>query len=252
MAGFPQRGAGLFSRAARKIAATLYWTTGIEFPVAAIGRPIGIPAFADQHHARRAAFIHVPKTGGNSVRQIVFGGGPASILGGHGTARQLRAVDAEAFDAYFIFAVVRDPFDRLKSAFWYLKGGGMSRYDALWAKRNLGEFDTFAEFVRALGARPAFRARITRYLHFIPQVEFLCDQDGEIMVDHLLRMEDFDTDMKAVCDRLGLSYEPRHENVSAKPPASVDEGELRRICGTVYRSDYDVLGYRLDPAATTH
>lgn len=235
----------LVSRALRKLASTLYWTTGLELPVAAIGRPIGIARFAEPHHALRAAFIHVPKAGGNSVRHIVFGGAPSAILGGHGTAQQLRAADPRLYADYFTFAVVRHPFERLKSAFWYLKAGGRSRYEAVWARRNLGAFETFDAFVRKLGESPRFQRRVMRYLHFIPQVQFVCDVDGTVMVDELIRLEAFDEGMRSVCDRLGVPYEPRHENRSSRPAANEsDESDFRAICATLYAADYQILGYR--------
>ena len=39
----------------------------------------------------------------------------------------------------------------------------------------------------------------------IPQAEFLCDEDGRLMVDFVGRFESLDDDFRVVCSRLGLA-----------------------------------------------
>ena len=74
-------------------------------------------------------FVHVPKCGGVSVSRAVFG----SVVQ-HGTIRTYQSVFSQAeFQSYFKFTFVRNPWDRLFSAWNFIKKGGKSRYDALWA-----------------------------------------------------------------------------------------------------------------------
>ena len=66
----------------------------------------------DEH---RCIFIHIPRTGGGSVAEALFGGGgethaPLSAMQRH--------FEQEEFQAYFKFTFVRNPWDRLVCVFW--------------------------------------------------------------------------------------------------------------------------------------
>ncbi len=83
----------------------------------------------EQMYARGCIFIHIPKCAGVSVCQSLFGNlGP-----GHLTLRQHQEVlDSRTFDSMFKFSFVRNPWDRLVSAFYFLKQGGYNEADANW------------------------------------------------------------------------------------------------------------------------
>ena len=223
-------------RLARKAARLLYRAAGIEAELAPF-------PFHEAHHARAAVYIHVPKTGGNTVTRLMFGL-PSAALGGHNPAILFRDASPVLFQRYFVFATVRDPYERLQSAFAYLKAGGMSARDAAWARRHLSRFGSFADFVVALEDRRV-RTRILTWIHFLPQSHFLCDDDGTLMTDYLIRMEEFDSGMKQVCDRLNVSHSSLHENAHPRPgPDDADQdARLREVCADIYAQDYKVLNY---------
>ena len=58
------------------------------------------------------AYIHIPKTGGSSLSQILLSVPDTEEIVLHGTLNQLTNVED-----YFIFSTVRNPFTRLAS--WY-------------------------------------------------------------------------------------------------------------------------------------
>jgi chondroitin 4-sulfotransferase 11 len=201
-----------------------------------------------RHFEANALFVHIPKTGGNSIKRIIYGvdcGG----TGLHTAAWEYRAHSAEIYDRLFVFAAVRHPLLRLTSAFAFLKCGGMTREDEIWSGRWLRRYDDVKALLRALDD-DAERKRIMHWTHFIPQRYFLCDFDGRPIVDHLVRTENFAADMRRVCDRLHLPYCERHDNVTQYCPsttASFDEETVRR-CYALYRDDYELLGYEPWPS----
>ena len=69
-----------------------------------------------------AVFVHIPKTGGVSISKALFDSG---TVGGHRPAQTYRLIyGAERYAQMFTFGFVREPLDRLASAFAYLKAGG--------------------------------------------------------------------------------------------------------------------------------
>ena len=89
-------------------------------------------------------FVHVPKCGGSSVEAQL------GIDHGHRSAVYFRAADPALFARAWKFSIVRNPYDRLVSAFHYLKNHTRSERDRAWAAEALGEAADFAGFVRRL------------------------------------------------------------------------------------------------------
>ncbi|HTL74630.1 MAG TPA: sulfotransferase family 2 domain-containing protein, partial [bacterium] len=77
----------------------------------------------DQH---RCIFVHVPKCAGISLVKSLFG----DFDCGHTNLRRYQIMFAPAeFNGYFKFTIVRNPFDRVVSAFLFLKKGGVNEKD---------------------------------------------------------------------------------------------------------------------------
>ena len=73
-------------------------------------------------------FIHVPKTGGISVKRALYG----DINRGHGHVRAITyrtKLGKNTFNNLFKLAVVRNTWDRLVSAYHYLSQGGRNPRD---------------------------------------------------------------------------------------------------------------------------
>jgi chondroitin 4-sulfotransferase 11 len=198
-------------------------------------------------HATHSIYVHVPKTGGTSIARMIYDT-TSKAAGSHRAAWEYRNYSRAWFDAYFTFAAVRHPLVRLHSAFYYLKAGGKNRKDRRWAENTLAPYDDFRSFVRAL-AREKFRRKIMRWIHFVPQSYFLCDERRMPIVDYVFPVERFETGMRKVCERLNLRYAPRHDN--ATPARRVCGGDFSefamRLCHEMYRQDYELLRYPIDP-----
>jgi hypothetical protein len=170
-------------------------------------------------------------------------------LGGHTPATAFQHYSPALFQEYFIFATVRHPFDRLRSAFEYLKRGGMFPTDQRWARRRLSEFSTFGEFMRGL-ERPRVRERILSFTHFLPQTHYLCGPDNTLIVDQLVRVETFATDMRKVCQKLDVDFTNKVLNATAEKPLGTGQRDpLEAICYQIYRDDYLTLGYETRTSA---
>ncbi|HSH75802.1 MAG TPA: sulfotransferase family 2 domain-containing protein, partial [Longimicrobiales bacterium] len=75
---------------------------------------------------RRCIFVHIPKCAGFSVARSLFG----NLAGGHLTVRKYQMIyRRREFSEYFKFTFVRNPWDRVVSAFFFLKEGGVNEVD---------------------------------------------------------------------------------------------------------------------------
>lgn len=161
-------------------------------------------------------FVHVSRTGGTSLANFFYRHCPdlRSISPQHaGIVHAQRALGAE-LDAFYKFAVVRNPWDRLHS--WYALLGA--------ANPNLKEaiadpshpywrgFDAFLE--RWLSKRCEYAGRS---LPELSQSAQLSNADGELALDHIARFEHYAEEVQALCARFGWpSHALTRENAGPK------------------------------------
>lgn len=187
----------------------------------------------------KCIFIHITKTAGTSVAKSLFG-----YLPYHYKAIDYRVIyGRKTFEQYFKFAFVRNPWDRLYSAFRYLKTGGWNHEDKEWSKKNLSTFDNFTDFVKQW----LNKDNIQQHLHFIPQHQFICDGKGNIIIDYLAYFETINDDFHKIAERLNINASIGHHNAS--PPDSYKEAyteETRKIVANIYEKDIALFGYKFD------
>jgi hypothetical protein len=145
-------------------------------------------------------FIHVPKTGGNTITRIFD-----VVRNGHQTAEQTRAKDPAAWEASWKFAFIRDPWDRMVSWYW-------------WRAREWATPEDFSAWAVSEDARtldnPNRSAR-----------KMLADTDGNLLVDHVYRFERFPEALEDLTIRLGAP--PLDREVMASPTTYKPAREVR-------------------------
>ena len=157
--------------------------------------------------AAKTLFIHIPKTGGTSVSQLLYGRNLP-----HFTARFYFDTFKPAVSSLPSFSVVRHPVERLLSAYRFAVHGGsdimaFSRYDRI----RLGCLDSFESLVDFLDDhRDRLSAAPTI---FQDQAGFIVDDGGRILVDHLFSLDDRFGLPADLCHFLGVERIP-HLNIS--------------------------------------
>lgn len=200
--------------------------------------PLGVTNSLAAFDHYRCLFIHVPKTAGTSICQALFGG-----ITGHDSLRRLWLFySPEEFDQYFKFAFVRNPWERLVSAYVYFLQDGGNPYRQNWACRQFGHFADFDEFVKHWVPLRAMRSEKP---HFHTQSSFVT-LGGRVGVDFLGRMENLEEDFATIARRLGREVALPRMNVSPRdrPYRDFYTTASRQIVAEIYAEDIERFGYR--------
>ena len=193
-------------------------------------------------HKHKFVFIHIPKTAGTSIwsatKQKVEKITHNIRRKGY---RYLKEYETENID--FSFAFVRNPWDRLVSAFKYLNAGGVyegDRVDREKYLRNYGE--AFSPFVKGLSSNNL----IFNQMHFKPQYEWICDDNENILVDFIGKFENLQEDFNVVCDKIEIPRQklPHSNKAKHKHYTEYYNDETRQIIAEKYAKDIEYFGYR--------
>ncbi|MFC3101916.1 sulfotransferase family 2 domain-containing protein [Altererythrobacter lauratis] len=185
-------------------------------------------------HPHRCVFVHVPKTGGQSVESVFLAlhglswedrrplllyanddpaKGPDRMA--HLLAREYVAlghIDPAQFAGYFKFAFVRNPWARLVSEFEYRQNSHLPTFEQ-FVDARLAQLDSFSDHSR----------------HIVPQTDCVTDENGNYIVDFIGRFETLAQDFATMARHLNLPSEQLpHRNKSGKPRKA---GLLDRLLG---------------------
>lgn len=190
----------------------------------------------DEHNC---IFIHVPKCAGVSVTNALFG----NYAGGHRPLYLYLALyGSRQFDQMFKFTFVRNPWDRISSAYFFLKNGGMTERDAQWSKTWLSDCESLDDFVQRILPDPQVRGMI----HFQTQTSFLTDpRTGKIGCDFIGRYETLAEDFEYVASQLGGQATLPKLNTTKDKRLWRDEmsQESISVIGDLYARDVKELNY---------
>ena len=128
-------------------------------------------ALRDEMRQAGLALIHIPKCAGNSVANRLYRRAPS-----HRTWRWYQGIGVPTI------AVVRDPVERFISAYDFLRGGGITNADRLFARLHVT--DDINLFARRLEQS----RRIRSYYHFQEQGRYVLD-GSRLAVDEIVAIE---------------------------------------------------------------
>ena len=185
----------------------------------------------------KTIFIHIPKTAGVSLAKAIYG--DVTLEGHRSFYFNSIALNIKNED-YFSFSFVRNPFDRLYSAYKFLNAGGMNHLDKLAFQTHLSVFEDFEDLILN-GLNKKLIYQIT---HFIPQHEYLCDKSGSILVDFIGRFENLDKDILLLSKKLNKNIELNHHNYNDKSDyKEVYTDEMIYKVNQIYQKDIDIFKY---------
>ncbi len=191
-----------------------------------------------------AVFVHIPKNAGSSIYRCFGIDVPGET---HCTALGYRAADPGQWSRSFSFAIVRNPWDRLVSAFHYLKHAPISADDAEWAQETLSDIEDFAAFMSKMKSSDFFCAQILMWRHFTPQKFFISDLKKNIIVDHIAHFEDLNSEIEHISNQIGVDAHIVRLNSGRRGDyTSYYDADDAEFVGRLYAGDVEAFGYRFN------
>jgi hypothetical protein len=182
---------------------------------------------------RKFAFVHVPKTGGSTISKLI------GIPPRHAT---IRTLPPDTSKGVFTFAVARDPWDRLVSAFYFLTSDRTESGYGVKSRKTLTQFKRdFRKFVREFATDPD---KYFKFAHFRLQLHWITNAEGNLAVTKLCRYESFETEVRPVLEGLGYEWRELTVNKGDRPTvAEAYDKVTADRAGELYRGDVELLGY---------
>jgi hypothetical protein len=172
----------------------------------------------------KSVFIHVPKTGGRYLNNILERSKVDFFNYGH--KKSLHAKNTiKGFDDKFSFACVRNPYERFLSACVFNK---------------LKDFEEASELV----LKGELKVRYPT--HFYTQEFFLADEEGVVIVDYIGRFENFNEFIEGLKER-GVDVTKFHkfkENKSSDWETRLTEKTKENI-RKIYKEDFELFNYEM-------
>ena len=203
-------------------------------PIGAATRGRVTGAFNAIHakHFQNYVFIHIPKCGGTSVERALG----LAVLNHDTALERFHALGEKRWRERVTFSVVRNPYARLASSYFYLH---QPTHTAMSELRE--EFRFWL-----------FRWQSAQQENALPdalntQCWWLSDEKGRSLVAITCRLEDIENDIQPVAKSLGreINVQKLKEN-----PLSIDYNDLytpatRDMIKDLYKEDFERFGYEM-------
>lgn len=182
---------------------------------------------------KKFIFVHIPKNGGSSIeRMLGMGGGIFSVKD---FASELD------INKYYKFGFVRNPFDRLVSAYTYLKSGkelvDRHFYNIVTKYPTINNF--IIDFLNK-------EDNLYKIPHFTPQHLWL-KLDGEYVMDYIGKVENYNESVKEIFSAIGLKHTQNivHTNKSNRGDyRNYFNDETVEIVSNLYFEDMSDFNYK--------
>jgi hypothetical protein len=190
-------------------------------------------------HEKKYIFVAIAKTACTSVHHRL--GGASGGVGGEDPLPDVYHMHLKDIldqypegKNYYKFAFVRNPYDRLVSAYYNF------RYDSghsAWAG-PIYQFDDFKDFVFGFEATPC-----KNFIHLKSQFEYL-QVGGQINLDFIGRYENLDADFLKIEKALGLENKTLIKTrVGQRPKKLHIDLETKDKIWRIYKDDFEAFRY---------
>lgn len=186
----------------------------------------------------RIIFIHIPRTGGTSITRYVYG-----RRSGHFYASDIvEQLGLGVFNELVSFAVTRNPYDRLVSAYEYIKHKG-GREGGVRFEREFS-LPAFADFESFVKDWLIYQNKEKVNMLFRPQYLFIFNYDLSAIVHNIFKLED-QSKLKNFLGNFSIQT-PFEEKLNSSKRVDICNYynlETKQLVYEFYKMDFNLLNY---------
>jgi len=197
-------------------------------------------------HKHKFIFFSNPKTASESIRAAldpysdIFSAVDAPIYRNHVTPHELKIHFIQkgwAWNTYFKFCFVRNPWDRLVSYYHYFKPD--KNYNLVWIRgpwhyKNALPFDKFVESLRD-------------HTYFgLLQSKYFLGENNDKLIDYVGKYENIMDDFSAVCAKLNIeaSLPLKNKNIKRMAYQVYYSAKTRKIVEEIFHKEIGLFNYK--------
>lgn len=176
-------------------------------------------------------FVHINKTGGTSIEKAL------NLPLQHKTALDKKKyIGPEKWDKKFSFAFVRNPWDKVVSHYTYRLNTNQTKI-----KEEAVDFHNWVKL--------AYLEKNKKYYDkpkmFMPQMDWISDESGKVLVNFVGRFENFESDFNEICSNLNITASLPHLKKSSRTHyKDYYNPETIEIVRELFKKDIDYFNYR--------
>ena len=188
-------------------------------------------------HDKKYIFFHIPRCAGTSLQHLCgfqSEGDLHGVIGAHGKAFTLhhmtysdllkqRLIEKSVLETYFKFTIIRDPYERMRSDYYWQKTHDIH---GEFAHLNFSGYLDLAEQV--ISEQRYFEK--VHFDHFRPMVEY-CMNNETFLVDEILILENIEKDLFKLPSSFGIRQLPW---INKSEKKSQNEALDKKCMGRVY------------------
>jgi hypothetical protein len=198
---------------------------------------------------KKFIFIHIPKTAGTSIKNVIQPYG-ISYVNGHAHTCIKDAQAKKDLSKYFKFAFVRDPWDRAVSMYHYRKNNHPDNK----VKKFYSQFKDFRAWVKDFydnwdEYQSGDKADISPTgLGNDQQIKWIQNSLGNVDIDFIGKFETINESWQRIAKTLNINYEVLpHENATKrKGYASYYDLDTVDMISSLYQQDIELFDYHFN------
>jgi len=196
--------------------------------------------FSDKH---KVIFIHIPKTGGSSIETSLNCKNDSSGYGTkdgkarqHYTWKDYEKNYLNKYKNYYKFSIIRNPYTKVLSDYYFLKNEAKITHNNFQNK----SFDEYLDYCKYIYENKLYST--THYHdHFMPQYEFIYDNNNKLKVDKIFKFENFEEITKFIKSKYNCIVGHEQKN-KVLDKIILSEKQKNKIY-EIYKKDFEILKY---------